>query len=438
MRGGNRQVALIVLEGFALAFLAALASGAFPLARKISTHGWLLAFVLLSPVWLAVLYLLPVPLALWSATPGRAIYPSLVSGAGVALHDWLPLSLVPDATSVSLFAGIPIVAAFIGGFWSTMPQLRLLLKLVAGLAFGELAMRFLQLGTGTTSPLYFGGIPGQAYGTFANQNHFANFLALGLAAYIWLAWMALTQSRTLRYQHPSARARRVAAWAAGGILLLLGVVMSRSRGATLAGVPAALLAFLVTLNVGARGRSWRASILAVLGVLLLAVGLIGFHFVAARFNASNFGTDASFRFLLTKTTLQGALHFLPWGAGWGTYEFVYPRFQPASVNGAAIYAHDDYAQLLFEGGIFAVLLVAAFAVLAIKRASFLVRAAMRQKRLRRDEMAAAICGIGLLGFLVHCTVEFNMHIPANAIVAALLAGIYLRPLPPPSEEPADD
>jgi len=33
-------------------------------------------------------------------------------------------------------------------------------------------------------------------------------------------------------------------------------------------------------------------------------------------------------------------------------------------------------------------------------------------------------------------VEFNMHIPANAIMASLLAGVFLRPLD--SEEAADD
>jgi hypothetical protein len=34
-------------------------------------------------------------------------------------------------------------------------------------------------------------------------------------------------------------------------------------------------------------------------------------------------------------------------------------------------------------------------------------------------------------------VEFNMHIPATAIAAALLAGTYLRPLAA-EEEPAGD
>ena len=43
-------------------------------------------------------------------------------------------------------------------------------------------------------------------------------------------------------------------------------------------------------------------------------------------------------------------------------------------------------------------------------------------------MASALCGLGLLGLLLHSLVEFNMHIPANAILGALLAGVYLRPL----------
>jgi hypothetical protein len=41
-------------------------------------------------------------------------------------------------------------------------------------------------------------------------------------------------------------------------------------------------------------------------------------------------------------------------------------------------------------------------------------------------MASALCGLGLLGLLLHSLVEFNMHIPANAILGALLAGAYLR------------
>ena len=43
---------------------------------------------------------------------------------------------------------------------------------------------------------------------------------------------------------------------------------------------------------------------------------------------------------------------------------------------------------------------------------------------------ALMSGIGLLGFLLHAGVDFPMRVPANAILACLLAGAFLRPLPP--------
>ena len=36
------------------------------------------------------------------------------------------------------------------------------------------------------------------------------------------------------------------------------------------------------------------------------------------------------------------------------------------------------------------------------------------------------CGVGLLAFLLHSWVEFNMHIPALAVTAAFLSGVFLR------------
>jgi Kef-type K+ transport system membrane component KefB len=89
----------------------------------------------------------------------------------------------------------------------------------------------------------------------------------------------------------------------------------------------------------------------------------------------------------------------------------------------------DYVEMLFEGGMFFVLFAAAFAWLAFERGWRLVHTALRDRILDRDAMAAALCGLGLLGLLLHSLVDFNLRIPANAILGALLAGAYLRPLP---------
>jgi hypothetical protein len=198
----------------------------------------------------------------------------------------------------------------------------------------------------------------------------------------------------------------------------------------------AALAAAWLLARGRRGRfGWRRITLALAAVLLGAISILGADYVLSRFAVDEFTGSASFRSLLTRTSLAGAAEFWPWGAGWGVYGAAYPRFQPAEIPGAAGYAHQDYVQMLFEGGVFALLLAAAFAWLAARRAATLARWLLRKRRLHRDTIAAALCGLGLLGFLLHSLVEFNMHIPANAILASLLAGVFLRPLAEPGDEP---
>lgn len=438
MRGGNRHVALIVLEGIALAFLVAALAGTRAPGTRVSFSQGLLVFLVTSPLWLALVYLLPIPLAWWRATAGRGVYPEVLTTAGVVLSDKLPLSLVPDATAASLFAGIPIVAAFVAGYAMRLRQLKLAVRVFVVIAFLQVVIGVLQVAGGASSSLYFGAVGGRPFGTFANPNHFANYVGMALVAYIWLAWAQLAEDRPYIWaQHRLTRGRALALWIAGAVFLALGILMSRSRGATLSVLPAAMGAFAIAVTAGSRGTSKRTTLIIAGIALLAAVSLAGVDSVVSRFRLSTMAGDASFRTLLATSSLEGAAQFWPWGAGWGTYQGVYPRFQPPNIVGAANYAHQDYAQLLFEGGIFSVLLMAAFGWLALARVVQLVRAALRRGRLRREEIASALFGVALLGFLLHSLVEFNMHIPANAIVAALLAGAFLRPLER-EQEPEDD
>ena len=436
MRGGARNVALIVLEGAALAFLAAAFVGTRWPATGFGLREALLAFLVTSPLWSALVYLLPIPMSWWRAAAGREVYPDILAGAGVATSGWLPLSLVPDATAAALLSAIPVAAAFVAGYCMLLRQVKLALALFVALAFLEVFFGLLQMAGGSASPLYFGAHPGRPYGTFGNPNHFANYIAMALAAYVWLAWSSLSQDRQRRHarahrtQHRISEARMLALWAAGAVVLLFGILLSRSRGAMLAGLPAAMCALAIAVLTVTRSGRWRTALALATVTVAVAMSLVGFDQIVARFQLRAFTGDASFRHLLAASTMEGAAQFWPWGSGWGTYAAVFPRFQPPNVVGIAEYAHHDYAQLLFEGGIFAVLLMAAFAWLALARAVLLVRIARRRGWLRREEMAAALCGLGLLGFLLHCFVDFNMHIPANAIAAALLAGVYLRPLQP--------
>jgi hypothetical protein len=435
MRGGNRQVALIVLEAISLGFLLtlwlrAIASQHQPFSFQITPRSLLIGFLLLSPAWLALVYLTPLPAGLWSETAGRAVYLPLLREVGVTPSSWLPLSPVPEATVVSLLAGIPLVAGFLIGYLATLPQLKLLLGAVVAMAFAQIALGLLQAAGGAQSFLYFGGAGGRPFGTFANANHFANYLAMALAAYVWLGWSS-ARRRSRRAHNPAARFashHAVPLLVGGGLVLVLGILMSRSRGAGLTGLPASMLAMALAYSMSGRANGWRSKVALAGGVLAGALALVGLGAEFSRFEVSGMTSAASVRGMLASTTIDGAGAFWPLGAGWGSYAAVYPRFQPMGFDGLVDYAHHDYAHMLFEGGIFAVMLAAAFLWLAGSRAVLLIRLARRHRSLNRDEMVSALCGLGLLGLLLHSLVDFNMHIPANAILGAMLAGVYLRPL----------
>lgn len=437
MRGGNRQVALIALEAVALFFLLSLWLRAAIRSGQPDSH-WratalekcLLAVLLLSPLWLAIVYLAPLPATFWSGLPGRGEYLKLLSGARIAVGDRMPLSLVPDATMASLLAGLPLVAAFTAAYVSRLPQLKLLVTAVVIMGFMQVGFGLLQAAGGSQSSLYFTTeFAGRPFGTFANTNHFANYIGLALAGYIWLAGDSLLRPSS-RWAEGTGFARRHAQafWISGGLILVLGILMTWSRGAAVSVLPAAMLAAAVVCLCAGGSQNWRMTLILLATVVVVAVSLIGAGALLSRFDLGRMAADASFRGLLASSTLAGAGEFWPWGAGWGTYAAVYPRFQPVRIDGFADYAHQDYAQMLLEGGVFSVVLAAAFLWLAIGRAARLTRAALTKRGLQPDELAAAVCGVGLLGFLLHSLVEFNMHIPANAIVAAMLAGAFLRPL----------
>lgn len=435
MRGGNRYVALIPLEFLGLAVMLGLIVRWAMVRPLFDTDGprsrFLVMLLVCSPVLLALVQLTPLPAHLWARLSGHDVYLDTLKAIDAPIDVMRPMSLVPGATVASLLAGIPIAAALLLGYAASLPQLRLLLRAVVVVAFAEVLFGLLQIAGGLHSPLFFGTLTfGVPVGSFANRNHFANYLAMALAAYLWLAYESVRVHGVERSTRSFTRRHRVALWAAGGLVLVLGILLSRSRGGAIFGLGSAALALAaVSLRVNGWSRGFRFAV-PLFAVLIVGAGaLIGFDTVTSRLSAEQLASSAGFRGELARTSLHGALAFWPWGSGWGTYDAVYPRFQPASLPGFANHAHMDYVEMLFEGGIFFVVLAAAFLWLAGERAWRLARAALRERTLDRDAMAAALCGLGLLGLLLHSLVDFNLRIPANAILGALLAGAYLRPLP---------
>jgi O-antigen ligase len=105
------------------------------------------------------------------------------------------------------------------------------------------------------------------------------------------------------------------------------------------------------------------------------------------------------------------------GCGFGTYAAAYPLVRAPEVRLFYAHAHNDPLEFLVEGGLLGAGLMA---LAAVPLARLLRRALAGAKGALGVGIAA-----GVLVILVHGLVDFNFHIPANAVAASALAGALL-------------
>jgi O-antigen ligase len=182
-----------------------------------------------------------------------------------------------------------------------------------------------------------------------------------------------------------------------------------------------------TLAFGTRQLSWVAASrkrqIVTVG-LVAALVLAGFVFLPPdklilRF-AQLLSTDgAGGRAQLWAETIPLIRAYPVFGCGLGGYETAFMRFKVFEPLVTDDFAHNDYLQLLAELGVvgFAIGATLAFSV---------VRMAVRRAVGSRDPGARyfAVAGAGALAaILLHSLADFNLYIPANAMLLAWIAGM---------------
>jgi len=195
------------------------------------------------------------------------------------------------------------------------------------------------------------------------------------------------------------------------------LVYSRSR----MGIISALCTFLFLLLLVVRaGRRFGAVSLVLLIALIGSIGLaawLGIGPVAARY--ALLGREGTGRWALWQDVVgQIAAH--PWkGTGLGTFPVAYTRFQTVHLTAFVDHAHNDYLEFTSELGLVgvALLFVPIVAVLAGTVRAFFQRTDGFERAL-----ALGVSG-SILSPLLHSGSDFNLHIPANALVFSLLLAL---------------
>jgi O-antigen ligase len=256
----------------------------------------------------------------------------------------------------------------------------------------------------------------ETFGPFLDRNHFAGFVELLLPV-----GLALLVFRGLRRD----------LFALAGLLTIVpmgALILSGSRAGIISfGFELAVLALLARSRRSKEGPRMAAiGIVALAAVALMA--WLGVGRAIERFSTIRPGEVSLSR---RATMSRGAAHiFLAhpvWGAGLGAFVAVYPLYETAYDGRLVDHAHNDYMEELAETGLLGILCGLVFLWILFRDARKILEA--EQGHFSRALHAGAIVAIS--GILLHSFVDFNLHIPSNALLF-LLQGCLATSPPLPS------
>jgi O-antigen ligase len=269
------------------------------------------------------------------------------------------------------------------------------------------------------------------FGPFINRNHFAGWMVMALPLSVgyslavfqtserphrggWRAWL-------LWVTRPEASRFALVAFS----ILAMGtsIVLSTSRSGMASA--AAALAVLGVL-AGIRGHTDVRKLAGIYLLVLVAGALAwaGFGATVDRFAQSAAHLPA--RVLAWRDTLRIFTDFPVAGVGigsFGTAMLVYQSFDRRYLYNQA---HNDYLEVLAEGGLLVTIPVAIAAGLFLWRVGGRMRAADEGTE-RMWIRAGAVAG--LAGIAVQSLVEFSLQMPGNAVLFTVLAAIAAHEAP---------
>jgi O-antigen ligase len=292
--------------------------------------------------------------------------------------------------------------------------------LVVPLALLGVVLGLAQLAQGPGSGLRFyrPTNPAVAVGLFANPNHFAVFLAAAMPlAAVATAWVA----RRRRLRRAAALGINLALYA----VLLLGMVAAGSRAGLVLGLCAGVVGLAIVRSAPAQISRAPLWVVAAGGAVLLAIAAFGLLLALARTESSS---DV-FRLEMYRNTIAAAAEFFPLGSGFGTFEQVYRMSEtPETVSRIYVnHAHNDWLELLLEGGLPAALLAGA-AVAWLASVARRVWSKAPQDGADVDTMLPKAGFVIVAILLLHSLVDYPLRTTANSVLFAFGCALLVPPL----------
>ena len=336
------------------------------------------------------------------------------------------LSFDPYSTRFILVqtAALLIYFAAVLVFTDTPKRLRLLVRTITVFGFFLAIFGLTQSFTSPDKVYWIRELPqSQAFGPFINRHHFAGYMELALALPLGLVFTGSIEREK----------KFIYLFAAG--LMAVALIMTNSRGG-LVSLFAELLFLVATMRLRRRHKhkkreseehkpriksaAMKAGLaLALVVALFGGVVLVGGEEALTRMVGSvNTDDPTTGRAHFWSVTVDIIKHH-PWvGTGLGAFGVVYTNYDSRNGMYRLEQAHNDYLQVLSDGGIVGAV-IGLFFVVSLFRMGF----ARRESRddFRRGVATGALAGC--FAVLVHSFFDFTLHTPANALLFLVLAAL---------------
>ena len=336
------------------------------------------------------------------ATPGYFARPDLFSALGALVVYGLTVTVVTSSTIRSaVVAGLlafSLVHVLIGLIQFSRGDNYMLIPFLQRVDYGQ-----------------------RASGFYVCPNHLAGLLEVvgifGISLICWGRWPIW--------------AKLLVGYAT--IVCYVGLALTGSRGGYLS-MMASILAFaLLSVFVmrSARPRRWlkfaAVTFVALVGLFLVASVLIKQSGYLSQ-RAGNIIDTKNMRVELWRAALH-QWQLQPWiGTGSGTYRFYGRQFRAEQMQNDPIDVHNDYLHLLCEYGMIGAAGFLLFFSAHLRQGwrnfrAFVLRAAS-SSTLLSNRLALNIGAFSAIAaYVVHSVVDFNLHIPANAMLLAFVFGL---------------
>ncbi|MFC1495571.1 O-antigen ligase family protein [Thermodesulfobacteriota bacterium] len=301
--------------------------------------------------------------------------------------------------------------------FQTRAQLRTLIYIIIGVAtFLAVFGLFKRFGVNPFPWWDYGDIryiPYRLSSTYGNANHLAGYLEMAVPLLLGLFMLGYRKGTRLLLFYIT-------------MLILTALILSLSRSgwtSTLIG-----LIFMSVVLLRSKYFIYKKSVIGgIIGFVVLTLVILASTPVVERIRTLEEASEApslAGRARVWKGIIKEIKDYPLLGTGPGTFSTVFTQYQPAGQAVRYNYAHNDYLHFISETGVFLMPIII-WMIIALYRKGF--KKIKNPSRLVRGTTLGAMAGITAL--LFHSIVDFNLHIPANAILFTILAVIAVSPIP---------